>query len=69
MIDPELLRQLGWAEDLIAEVVRVGSGLGAEADRVVDPTKRQDQPTAVSGSSLNLLGIHLGSTSEIRWPF
>ena len=50
MIDPELLKQLGWSEDLISEVNRVASEIDSAARKVPDEVGPRFAPVTQTSS-------------------
>lgn len=66
MIDPEQLRQLGWSEELIAEVCRTREDL-VPAERMPTVEGPRTVPASVSGSELVWSPGAVASSAQVRW--
>lgn len=65
MIDEKLLRQLGWSEDLIKEVRRVGDDIDEISKNITDIGEPMPKYESVSGNSVNYFQQEIDSGSDI----
>ena len=66
MIDKEQLKELGWSEELINEIIRVSDRIERSIDSVATLEETKFSLTSESGSSINFTASDISTNSNLK---